>query len=486
MIGKVIRFIDPIARLGRSKPEWKFALLASFLTAVFLESAVIVFSISSANLGLLAISLFIGLIIYFSFRDGFRGGLIATTVTVLYYLYIIYTRHYSGDQLSSGLATTALLGTIYLVVAAIIGYLKATIDKLLEREKNERRRLQVIVQQLPVGVVIIDDKGKVSLINKQLEEMLGSQIPIGSTIVDQSAFRELYRGGKRVPLNQLPIIRVMKSGLPIVGREYEVHLGDKKRDVQIGAVPIQNASGRVVATVSMISDITGRKELEKRKDDFVNIASHELKTPITSIKLFLNAISPIIRKTTDSKAIKMLESLNDQTDRLQRLVNDLLDVSRLQTGKMVFSRETFRLDSLIQEVVWGLSGMANDKRLVVNHLPKVQVKADRFRIYQVLTNLVTNAIKYSPNSDKIIINLVKEGKCATVSIQDFGIGIAKNEQSKIFNRLYQVSDDHSQTFPGFGMGLFIAKQIVRRHEGKIWVQSEKGKGATFFFSLPTS
>jgi signal transduction histidine kinase len=186
----------------------------------------------------------------------------------------------------------------------------------------------------------------------------------------------------------------------------------------------------------------------------------------------------------DERATKIVGSIQHQIERLQELVNDLLDVSRLQTGKLTFTKEDFRIDQLVEEAIADLKGMAKDQRIVYTGKVAIKVHADKFRIYQVLTNLITNAVKYSGDGKSIKLNIKrKEGK-VVVSVQDFGIGIAKEQQRKIFDRLYQVIDDKQKTFPGFGMGLYIAKEIITRHQGKIWVESEKGKGSTFFFTLP--
>ena len=131
-----------------------------------------------------------------------------------------------------------------------------------------------------------------------------------------------------------------------------------------------------------------------------------------------------------------------------------------------------------------LQSTTSSHKLILKSAPKIKVSADRFRIYQVLTNLITNAIKYSGDSTDIILNIKKDTGKAIISVQDFGIGIAKSEQKKVFDRLYQVTDPTEKTFPGLGMGLYISHEIIKRHKGKIWVEGEKGKGSTFFFTLP--
>jgi signal transduction histidine kinase len=202
------------------------------------------------------------------------------------------------------------------------------------------------------------------------------------------------------------------------------------------------------------------------------------------MKLYINSLLNRIKKNNDDKSQKILSSIKLQTDRLQALVNDLLDVSRLQTGKLSFNTENFNINSLIKETIEHIQETAKDRKIIYTNQPPIRVTADKFRIYQVLTNLLTNAVKYSQEGKKIEVSVRRTAGNIIVSVRDYGIGIAKDEQAKIFNRLYQVIGDTEKTFPGLGMGLFISKEIIRRHKGKIWVESEKGKGSTFYFSLP--
>jgi signal transduction histidine kinase len=258
----------------------------------------------------------------------------------------------------------------------------------------------------------------------------------------------------------------------------------KKIFLRVNAAPIKNKHRQIIAAVSTLYDVTFEKELEQRKDDFINMASHELKTPITSMKLYIDVLISRVRETKDDKSLRILSSIKEQSERLQELVNDLLDVSRIQTGKLNFQKTDFRIDELIQDCIETLQGTTTDHKLVFSQDTPTMIHADKFRIYQVVTNLLTNAIKYSPKGRKIEISVQKTSHDIVVSVRDYGIGIPKNQHKKIFERLYQINNPGEKTYPGLGMGLYISKEIVKRHKGKIWVVSEKGKGSEFFFSLP--
>lgn len=431
--------------------------------------------------GVYAIFVLVALIIYCAFRSGLRGGFIAAVMTLVYYGYIIYTHNYTGQQLRTSIETVIYLGVLYFLLAGIIGWLKQRIDTLIDREANEKRRLQSIIQQLPVGVVITDNNGKIEYANKQLEEIMGR--PIKREFVVGKDTVLAHHKGKVVGPNQWPLAYTLSTGRSVAGKEYTLQRADgKKIYLNISASPIHSRDGKVIAAASIINDVTQQKLLEERKDDFVNMASHELKTPITSMKLYVELLLKKLKKT-DEKTVSIVSSIKNQTERLQKLVNDLLDVSRLQTGKLTFNKERFKLDVLVEEIVDVLQ--ASTKHTILQEKKgSVFVYADRFRIYQVLTNLITNAIKYSPEGKHIRVRIKRTNGNVVVSVQDEGIGIASDQQKKIFHRLYQVVDDTENTFPGFGMGLFISKEIITRHRGKIWVESEKGRGSTFFFSLP--
>src|SRR6185312_2268390 len=164
--------------------------------------------------------------------------------------------------------------------------------------------------------------------------------------------------------------------------------------------------------------------------------------------------------------------------------NDLLDVSRIQTGKLRFNKEIFDISEVVKDTVEGLQASTKRYHIIIKSSGKHRVQADKYRVYQVLVNLITNAVKYSPKAMRIIVRVKKIKHNIVVSVKDFGIGIDQSEQHKIFEKLYQVTDPEEKTFPGLGLGLYISKQIIERHEGKIWVKSKKRKGATFFFCLP--
>lgn len=231
-------------------------------------------------------------------------------------------------------------------------------------------------------------------------------------------------------------------------------------------------------------DITEHKLLEQRKDEFIAMASHELKTPLTSLKLFMGVLQRRFKKQGEVQYLEQLRKIDTQVNTLTELINDMLDVSRIQVGKLVMRVEQFNLSQLIRETAENMQGTLNTHEIRIEVEEDVEVSGDQERIGQVLINLLTNAIKYSPQANLLIVRLTKNQEDAIVSVQDFGIGIDKAHQQKIFERFYQVTGPLEKTFPGLGIGLYISNEIIKRHHGQMWVESEKGHGATFSFTIP--
>lgn len=254
--------------------------------------------------------------------------------------------------------------------------------------------------------------------------------------------------------------------------------------VSLTISPIYNDKGEIIGISNITRDITLQKQYDQEKSDFLSMVSHELKTPLTSMKMFLELLKKHVEPTNLDEAKYIVSRIQDQTSQLVELTNDLLDVSRIQTGKLRLKKEKFRLHALVQETVEALATSTRTHKLIILSKIDIEIIADRYRVFQVLVNFLTNAIKYSPAGKDIHISLKKKDDEAIISVQDFGIGIKKEQRKKIFERHYQVSDQQAKTYPGLGLGLYISKEIIERHNGRIWVESVKGKGSTFYFSLP--
>lgn len=232
-------------------------------------------------------------------------------------------------------------------------------------------------------------------------------------------------------------------------------------------------------------DITAQKMLERQKDNFLGIASHELKTPVTSLKAYAQVLEATFRREGNERAAGMLGRMDQQLNKLTSLIGDLLDVTKFQSGKLQYNDTRFDFTLLGEEVVEELQRLTSKHQITRQFHGPAYVFADRERIGQVISNLLNNAIKYSPDADKIHIESTIENGHLKVCVQDYGVGIDEENKDRVFEQFYRVSGDIEHTFPGMGLGLYICSEIVKREGGRIWVENSKpGEGATFCFTLP--
>jgi PAS domain S-box-containing protein len=245
-----------------------------------------------------------------------------------------------------------------------------------------------------------------------------------------------------------------------------------------------NNEGTFTGYIGAAVDITEQKHLQQQKDDFIGIASHELKTPVTSIKAYTQVLEKMLLKKGETKEAGMISRMDNQLNRLNNLVGDLLDVTKINSGKLQFNPVTFDFNAHVKELIEDLQRTTEKHSLIEDFVPTGMVYGDKERIGQVITNLVTNAAKYSPNADKIIVRTSVKNNEVNLCVQDFGIGISQKDLNKVFEQFYRVSGDMQHTFPGLGLGLYISSEIIKREGGRIWVTSIEGEGSTFCFSLP--
>ncbi|TWR31711.1 PAS domain S-box protein [Mucilaginibacter pallidiroseus] len=238
-----------------------------------------------------------------------------------------------------------------------------------------------------------------------------------------------------------------------------------------------------VRMLGTILDITEFKRLQQQKDDFISIASHELKTPMTSLKASIQILEKLIKTgTSPDKVSTFIQKANTSLLKMQHLIESLLNVSRISAGQLGLQKTSFNLAALINDSCEHVR-MTSDQELVVTGDANLDVYADSAKIEQVVINLLNNAVKYAPASRQIIITIDKRGNVARVSVQDFGEGIAQDKIPHLFERYYRV-DSTGLQYSGLGLGLYISAEIIERHGGKIGVKSESGKGSTFWFTLP--
>ncbi|GHO60803.1 PAS domain-containing sensor histidine kinase [Ktedonobacter robiniae] len=249
--------------------------------------------------------------------------------------------------------------------------------------------------------------------------------------------------------------------------------------VVVGAVLLQHQPRQAIA---FVLDNSARKELEQRKDDFISMASHELRNPLTALKLHTTLLHRQLTK--QGLQASALSSMQTQINKLTRLVEDLLDVSKIQAGRLEYRQESVDLDALLREIVDTMQQTHPSHTILVRGGVQTTLLGDRDRLGQVFTNLLSNAIKYAPGAETVEVDLSASEETVTIRIRDHGLGIPREQRDKIFDRFYRVTDPKQKAIPGLGMGLYIVAEIVKHHGGTITVESEPGKGSTFRVTLP--
>jgi PAS domain S-box-containing protein len=330
-----------------------------------------------------------------------------------------------------------------------------------------------ILKSFPDPVLVTDSKGSIYYVNPSWEKLTGYSS-------DEAKGRNprFLKTSKTNPKVFTKIWRTLKNGRTFSSED----MLDKKKnghEYQIHSVffpIIENKESTYY--VQVLHDITKRKASEAMKNETLRLVSHELKTPITVAKLFLSRIQ---KKDVDGvyKSLK-LDVLDKQVDILNHLINNMLDISKIESEKMELNIEKVNLTELIRQSIRKTNLLMEKKVITLDLDKKIEVMGDPFRLDQVVTNLINNAIKYSPAGSVIKVKVIEVDKKVLVSITDKGKGIAKSNLKKIFKKYFQVHKGR-----GMGLGLAISKEIIRRHKGSIWATSKLNKGSTFFFSLPT-
>jgi len=255
-------------------------------------------------------------------------------------------------------------------------------------------------------------------------------------------------------------------------------------DVSLTISPIKDAQGLVIGASKIARDITEKKLEEQRKNDFIGMVSHELRTPLTTLTAVMQIAGNKLKNSSDSFLISAVARANVQVKRMNSMINGFLDVARLEAGKMIIEKQLFDLAELLGEIVDEMNLIVTTHKINMTKSGPVTVNADYDKISSVISNLIGNAVKYSPGRQSINVSCRSDADFVMVSVHDRGLGIAAQELTHVFDRYYRVNAEHTRHISGFGIGLYLSAEIIQNHGGRIWVESEQGKGSTFHFTLP--
>jgi two-component system phosphate regulon sensor histidine kinase PhoR len=370
-------------------------------------------------------------------------------------------------------------------------------EKLLEPAKEqtkllteEKELLEVILPNIKDAVIVIDTKNRITLFNKaaewltdrQFEEVRFKPVDEILTIINEKTqkpienFIDMVR--KSMVLDFYKIERAIINNIFISKTCVE-------RPIDATIIPIRKNNGTITGTVILLRDVSKQREINRMRLDFIGLVSHELRTPLTSIKAYAETMLHDKNMTEETK-IEFLKTINRESDRLTNLINGILEISRIESGTIEIVRRPINVSSLAKRAVGSFEHLAEKKNIhleadIAENLP--QIKGDKNKIYSMITNLIDNAIKFTPNNGKISVSVRPRNHELVIEVRDNGIGIPKEDLSKTFSRYYR--DQLSETqIENTKTGLAIVNEIVLRHDGRIDVESEVHKGSTFTVYLP--
>lgn len=277
----------------------------------------------------------------------------------------------------------------------------------------------------------------------------------------------------------------LNHGTPVDSTYKIKHLttGERRWMRVVGKVK-KDSDGNFDSVYAVLMDVTDQKQDEQRKNDFIAIVSHELKTPLTSMKGFIQVMQLKAKRDENAFAHKALEGAERQINKMTSMINGFLDISRLESGKIMMNFQRVQLFDVVEEVIEEYTTTVTSHHIFSDCQSGFFVKIDREKLGHVISNLISNAIKYSPTGSNIYIACYQSDEQAIFKIHDEGMGINESDLPKLFERFYRVESSTMATVSGFGIGLYLSSEIINRHGGKIWAESDLGKGSTFYFSLP--
>lgn len=348
------------------------------------------------------------------------------------------------------------------------------------RERTEqlmisREHFKFMADTIPVIVWRANARGEYNYFNRLWYEYTGL------------TFEESKGDGWQTVIHPNDLEKTVKEWELSVATGTEYKSEDRKRSKNgvyrwhlVNALPFKDREGNILQWFGVCTDIEDQKKDMQKKDEFISMASHELKTPVTSLKVFNELLLMDAERKENKNESIMLKKMDKQIDKLTHLIGDLLDVSKTNSGQLSYDFETINFNDVVIETVNVLQ-LSTSHQLRLNLGEPTFVLADKNRLGQVITNLVSNAVKYSPHSLDVDIYTEKSNGRIRLCVRDYGIGIPVSEQSKLFSRFFRVSENN---YPGLGLGLYICKEIIRRHSGTMSFETEEVKGSTFCFSIP--
>lgn len=370
-------------------------------------------------------------------------------------------------------------GALFVLVTAALLFV------LMRRQLAERRvldeQVRAVLDGMADAVLVVDEGRRIVDANRAAAELFAAPHRRDLLVPLDDLLRCLhlrYADGRPVPSSDTAVARALR-GHAFAYEACIKALDGRELVVYVSAAPVRGRAGEEPRlAVEVVRDVTELRQFEQAREEFLSTAAHELKTPLAVVK----ACAQLLQRRRQGDPV-VLEAVGRQVDRMTRMAQQLLEVSRFRLGGAELRRERFDLGALLAEVAAELQGEAQGRRVVVEPAPAA-VLGDRDRIAQVISSLLGNAIRFSPRGGDVEATLALQGPDAVVSVRDHGLGIPRERQARVFERYYRAHAGTAHDYGGLGLGLDVSRQIVARHGGRIWFESDPGRGSTFSFSLP--
>jgi len=381
----------------------------------------------------------------------------------------VFNKRYGGQFTDEDVRLAVVLARS---AASVIAQARLYLETL-----EEKRQLEATLESMLVGVLAVNSKGRISVLNHVARQLL--EIPPNSGV--EESYTEAIKDERVRDL----IRRTLENGEEVV-EELVFNVGTSERYFQAQTAPITGDNKEIMGQVTILSDITDLKRLDQMKTDFVSHVSHELRTPLTSIKGFVATLLSDSEGYYDLDTRReFLQIIDQECDRLTRLINDLLNLSRIEAGRALeLVLKPVDVVDIAEKIAEIQKNYTAKHQFVVDVQGSVPtIIADEDKVDQIITNLVSNAVKYSPDGGEVRITIKEDPQSGgvLVAVKDQGIGIPKDVLPRLFQRFYRVE---GRKISGTGLGLYLTRHLVEAHGGKIWAESEEGKGSTFYFTLP--
>lgn len=358
------------------------------------------------------------------------------------------------------------------------------LDQKVSELETSKAKDEAILASIGDGLVVTDGSGKVLLINAIAAELLAVD---QAKIVGQNITKyDLYDDSDNlIPQEDRPMQMALSTGRKVI-QDVKSLQNETKRALSITASPVTQ-QGKIIGTIQTIRDITKEKEIDRMKTEFISIASHQLRTPLSAIKWFTEMLLSGDAGKLQKEQADFAQNIADSTERMIELVSSLLNISRLESGRIIVDPKPTDLSKLVNGIINDLKGKTEEKKqtLIISvHKDLPIINLDPHLIGQVYLNLLTNAIKYTPTGGEISVLISRKGDEVISQVSDTGYGIPKAEQGKMFRKFFRATNIVKVESDGTGLGMYLVKSIIESSGGKIWFESEENKGTTFWFSIP--